>query len=488
MTTNVAVPQLPPSINLGVLASITTAARATSVYTAYTGGPLYARQMPSAKLGTSASTPTTPATPSIPTVAPSTVANTAPVVAAAPSGEAVNQPVAPSTPGAPIVPTVADAVVDKKAVPSVRSAQNASASKTTAATAPSTAHTAAVALQSAVDDLTQTVSQVTSTSTSVAQPEVNVTPKDPKAGGPVAGHAKTSTAISAKGENTLKGGPVPANNNSTGVTPEQRSGVKPTVGQSAEADAPASVDTVKTTQPDMDPNAGGVAQERGKKTEATTDAAASPETTKTGVESPSVQASQPAKSLSQEERVALVRQIADQVSGSSLKTGHNQVTVRLHPDDWGSVNVRISVTPASQAGGSAQVTAHLVAESPSVKAALDSNMNELRKALAGAGMHLQDAVVSIQAASSAAQSGSTGSGAGNGQHHHSGSWDGGSQTMSNTGGQQSQGGFASFTGGGQGREGQSRPGYQTASVDAVDAPVPSTPTPAKVSGRLDTRA
>jgi len=303
-----------------------------------------------------------------------------------------------------------------------------------------------------------------------------------------AGTGKTSPIASTGRENTLMRGQEPANNNSMGDTHEQRSGIKPTVPQTAQAEAAASVENLNTVRHDIDPKVGGAAPERGKKTEAAIDTAGvATAASKTGVESHSTAAPQPAKSLDQSERIALVRQVADQIGGSSLKAGNNQVTVRLHPDDWGSVNVRISVTPASQAGGSAQVTAHLVAESPSVKAALDSNMNELRKALAGAGLHLQDAVVSVQAASSAAQSGSTGSGNGNGSHHNPGSWEGGAQTTG--GSQQGQGGFTGFTGGGQGSNGQSRPGYPASTVDAVDtAPIPSTPAPSKVNGRLDTRA
>jgi hypothetical protein len=130
------------------------------------------------------------------------------------------------------------------------------------------------------------------------------------------------------------------------------------------------------------------------------------------------------------------------------------------------------------------VTAHLVAESASVKAALESHMGDLRKALEGSGLHLQDAVVSVQAASASAQSGSAGTGAGPGSHNHAGQWDAGSRTAD--GGQPGAGGSASFTGsGGEGR-GNSRPQYQSA-VDPIETQIP--PIAAAVTnGRLDTRA
>lgn len=188
--------------------------------------------------------------------------------------------------------------------------------------------------------------------------------------------------------------------------------------------------------------------------------------------------------LSTADRVALVNQVASQVSASPLAPGNNQVNVQLHPNDWGSVNVQVSITPSTQAGGNPLVTAHLVAESPSVKDALDSQMGELRKALEASGLHLQDAVVSVQAASAGTSSGATGSGADPGTRQHMGNWDtGGSQTPS--GGQQGQGGFASFAGGGH--DGGRSASYYPAAVETTESPEPTGST-AMASGRLDTRA
>ena len=485
------------SVSLGNVSSpVTSSIRATSVYTAYTGGPLYARQMPGGE-GQTPGTPSTATAIPSPTGSPSppalSITSTSPVapqpiVPSAPS-QAATPSATVSAPAAPVeasvaLPTTAAPVKGRDGVRSVPDRQVRSATIATTATpstqtqtptSPGIVESVSAALSAVAQDLAQTGAQL-------AVPQASTAPAPP----PSTGGKPGAKAATSNGQIALKTTGAPANNNSTGESQPQAA-TKPGTGQIAQAEAPASTDTVKIAHTEIDPAAGGVAQERGKKTDASFDTAIVSQTDKAGVASHStVQTAEPAKSLDQAERVALVKQVADQLGGSSLKAGSNQVTVRLNPENWGKVEVQLSVTPASQPGGTAQVTAHLTAESSAVKAALDSNLSDLRKALESAGLNLRDAVVSVQAASSAASSGSAGNGNGAGSHHNPGSWDaGGSQTA---GSQQGQGGFASFTGGGQGGGNQSRSSYRTSTVDAVETPAPIPAASVKVNGRLDTRA
>ena len=53
------------------------------------------------------------------------------------------------------------------------------------------------------------------------------------------------------------------------------------------------------------------------------------------------------------------------------------MTLQLHPKDWGQLNVRVTMTPTTGADGkvSTQVIAHVVAEHPAVKAALETGQS-----------------------------------------------------------------------------------------------------------------
>ncbi len=107
-----------------------------------------------------------------------------------------------------------------------------------------------------------------------------------------------------------------------------------------------------------------------------------------------------AKPLSAGERAEVVRQAAEVVQGMPLpaKPGApEQMSVQLHPKDWGSLQVSVTVAPSQAAGAAKTVTAHIVAETPQVKAALQSGTGALHQALRASGLHLDHLTVSVKA-------------------------------------------------------------------------------------------
>ncbi len=129
--------------------------------------------------------------------------------------------------------------------------------------------------------------------------------------------------------------------------------------------------------------------------------------------------------LSAQDRAEVVRQAAEAVTKAPLpaKPGTSeQMSVQLHPKDWGSLQVSVSVAPSQNAGAAKTVTAHIVAETPQVKAALQSGTGALHQALRASGLHLEHLTVSVKAPEGkapevkpAAQSGSAGFSSGQGQ-------------------------------------------------------------------------
>ncbi len=190
------------------------------------------------------------------------------------------------------------------------------------------------------------------------------------------------------------------------------------------------------------------------------------------------------------ERAALVKQIAD--TANIMQPGRqngvqSRLTIQLHPKDWGHLTVEISVAAGEHTPGSTPVVAHLVAESPAVKAELENHLGELHKALQDAGMNLQSAVVAVQSPAAGSGAGAPGSGADPGRHHQ-GHWDGSFSAATNTGGGNAFGASAGsgYNGGGQGGGGNHRPYYRPA-IDTTES-VPASALSAATSGRLDTRA
>lgn len=196
-----------------------------------------------------------------------------------------------------------------------------------------------------------------------------------------------------------------------------------------------------------------------------------------------------AKPLSAGERAEVVRQAAEAVTKAPLpaKPGASeQMTVQLHPKDWGSLQVSVSVAPSQNAGAAKTVTAHIVAETPQVKAALQSGTGALHQALRASGLHLEHLTVSVKAPEGrmievkpAAPSASAGQSSGQSQSDKSG------QSFGQPGA--GPGGFG--TGGSQSnRQGQPQASLP-AMTDAEPDDVPAKTSPLRpASGRVDTRA
>ena len=136
-----------------------------------------------------------------------------------------------------------------------------------------------------------------------------------------------------------------------------------------------------------------------------------------------------AKPLTPADRAEMVRQIADGVGAMRLPTQPgkaDQMTLQLHPKDWGQVQISVKITPGSQPGAVQTVTAHIIAETPQVKAALESQSGDLRQALRKAGLNLDKMTVTVQNKMNVTvQSAAAGAHAGTASGGHQGMNDGG---------------------------------------------------------------
>lgn len=120
-----------------------------------------------------------------------------------------------------------------------------------------------------------------------------------------------------------------------------------------------------------------------------------------------------AKPLTAADRAEMVRQVADGVGAMPLpaKPGASeQMTLQLHPRDWGQLQISVKITPGSHPNAVQAVTAHIVAQTPQVKAALENGSGDLRQALRQAGLHLDRISVTVQRMEASAQAGTTTSG------------------------------------------------------------------------------
>ncbi|MDQ2800858.1 MAG: flagellar hook-length control protein FliK [Armatimonadota bacterium] len=207
------------------------------------------------------------------------------------------------------------------------------------------------------------------------------------------------------------------------------------------------------------------------------------------------------KPLTPADRAEIIKQVADGVGAMRLPArpgDSEQMTLQLHPRDWGQLQVSVKITPGPQSPGvqtnAAQtVTAHIVAQTPQVKAALESNSGDLRSALRASGLHLDKITVTVQSAGASAQAGTASGGS-----HHETSSGAFSQTSSDqktdTAGSPSPGmpSFSAFTGSHGGRQGNQTPTayaspYQTAEPDGEDGFAAEAPRRLML-GQVDTRA
>lgn len=157
-----------------------------------------------------------------------------------------------------------------------------------------------------------------------------------------------------------------------------------------------------------------------------------------------------APALTHTERLAVVQQLAEGAGGIRLSApgAAQEMTVQLHPKDWGSLHVTVQIAPAVQSAGDAptadapkKVTAQIVAETPQIKAALESHSGGLHQKLREAGLHLDSVTVTVRAPEAAhSSSGTTPQGS---QNDTQGRFQDGTQHSLNGGTQgstQSQGG------------------------------------------------
>ena len=172
------------------------------------------------------------------------------------------------------------------------------------------------------------------------------------------------------------------------------------------------------------------------------------------------------KALTHTEKLAIVQQLADGAGGMRLSAkpgAAEEMTVQLHPKDWGSLHVTVQIAPNTEAPAAADpargdapkaaapktVTAQIVAETPQVKAALELHSGELRDKLREAGLHLDTVTVTVRVPDAGKLSGMTPQGGqadtqGRFQDGAQGSMTQGSMTQGGTqgsshGGTQSQG-------------------------------------------------
>ncbi len=192
--------------------------------------------------------------------------------------------------------------------------------------------------------------------------------------------------------------------------------------------------------------------------------------------------------LTRPDRAEVIRQVADAVGTMPVPARPgtpSQMTLQLHPKDWGQLQISVRIVPADP-GSITQaqtVTAHVVAASPQIKAALESGSGDLRHTLRQAGLHLDKLIVTVQAPSS-------------GHHLRDGGSGGQSQPDARASGNSPQAGgasFASFTGTPQGgREGGQQAPFQPASyemMESVEEPAAERDTPRRtVPGQVDMRA
>ena len=229
-----------------------------------------------------------------------------------------------------------------------------------------------------------------------------------------------------------------------------------------------------------------------------------------------------AKPLSAADRAEIIRQVADGVGTMPQPAKGEtaqQMTLQLHPKDWGQLQISVKIVPGTDPGAAQTVTAHIVAETPQVKAALDNHSGDLRQALREAGLHLDKISVTVQSTEAGAQAGTATSGgrheAGHGGTNHGGTDHGGASQGGADQGGANQGGADAFgktspnqktgmsdiagnglpsfaaSGGSQGgRQGSQPPPAYTAAYASMEPEDVLAPTaaPRPMTGQIDTRA
>lgn len=223
----------------------------------------------------------------------------------------------------------------------------------------------------------------------------------------------------------------------------------------------------------------------------------------TVLSAPTAQADAPslAPTMPAADRAQIMQQVADKVGAMHLQAARGeqkQVILELHPREWGRLQVSITMAAPTAAGQvtSNAVVAHVLADNPTVKAALENHAAELRHALREAGLQLDSLTVAVQSALPSGQSGTATSD--NRHQDGAGAW-GQPPPNQNAGAQggatgqgQGQSAFAAFYGDGGGHPGN-RQGqtsfWGNAPVESTDSQTAELPRPGRIERRrVDTLA
>ncbi len=210
-------------------------------------------------------------------------------------------------------------------------------------------------------------------------------------------------------------------------------------------------------------------------------------------------AAAPAAPVAPADRAALMQQAGESVQAlhaQVLGHGRGQMTLQLHPQDWGRLQVSVSMTPDTQGTGGTRVTAHVVADSAAVKQALETGGADLRRTLREAGLHLERFTVTVRPAEAGSEAQSTSGGFGGNNRQHAPQ---DAQLQSAPGSQASAASTAAGNGGntfGAGGEGTGtrNPEHRQTALAAIalgaehDEPDAPALALSSAAGRLDTRA
>lgn len=209
--------------------------------------------------------------------------------------------------------------------------------------------------------------------------------------------------------------------------------------------------------------------------------------------------------LTHADRALVMQQISDgarEMRPQPAPGGAREMTLHLHPHDWGQIKLSVRMTPETNADGTpgTAVIAHIVADNPVVKAALETHTAELRHALHEAGLNLERLSVTVQAPSEGRQPDMNGQGDHRPFGQDTNAWAGQAapqagpdiNTLGPSGNGAGFGGaFSSAFGDGRGGQTDYRPAPQTAAwADDAGEPEPTRTriAPRPQAGRWDSRA
>ena len=135
-----------------------------------------------------------------------------------------------------------------------------------------------------------------------------------------------------------------------------------------------------------------------------------------------------------------VQSVLSTMQGVVTKSGPAEVSIHLHPHDWGHVTIKVETVTAPN--GTSVLKAHITAETDGIKNALQQHVSELKDALKSSGITVDDVAISVQVVHPGQAAASANSQPfGSHDHGQSGQW--AAQNSSNGGAQSQAGHFGS---------------------------------------------